>query len=226
MTDDLARPASRRLQRRDLASAVPDLSSPQRLPGPEGARGRLGVTARAIPDARAGSLHDAFFAQGWVHAQDRLWQMEYDRRRAYGRWAELAGPDALTQDVQMRRFHLEASARADYAAAGADTRAMLDAYAAGVNALIGSARALAGGVRSGRRPSRALAAVGQCRRLQGAPCAHGALAGQGLAGAARPPSRSDAGGDLCPGVAPDNPMLILPPGIEYRGGRSPATEAL
>ena len=49
-----------------------------------------------IPHIRAGSVHDAFFAQGYVHAQDRLWQMEYDRRRALGRWAEIAGPAGLS----------------------------------------------------------------------------------------------------------------------------------
>ena len=125
----------------DFDRSLPDTSSTLRVHG-LGARAEIWRDAEGIPHARAASEADAFFAQGWVHAQDRLWQMEYDRRRAYGRWAELAGPAALAQDVQMRRFRLEASARADYAAASADTRAMLDAYAAGVNAFLESARAL------------------------------------------------------------------------------------
>ncbi len=95
-----------------------------------------------IPHIRAESLHDAFFAQGFAHAQDRLWQMEYDRRRAAGRWAEYAGPSGVDQDVLMRRLGLVASARADYAAVNAETRAMLDAYAAGVNAFISTTDAL------------------------------------------------------------------------------------
>ena len=46
-----------------------------------------------IPHVRAASAHDGFFGQGFVHAADRLGQLEYDRRRAYGTWAEIAGPN-------------------------------------------------------------------------------------------------------------------------------------
>ena len=94
--------------------------------------------AWGIPHARAADEHDAWFAQGFVTAQDRLWAMEYDRRRAVGRWAEVAGKTALGPDRQMRRLRLEDAARADYDAAGPRARAMLDAYAAGVNAFIRS----------------------------------------------------------------------------------------
>ncbi len=119
----------------DLRAAVPDLTGTLRLPGLEGpveiVRDRLGV-----PHVRAGSTHDAFFAQGFVHAQDRLWQMDYDRRRAQGRWAAWAGPVGVEQDRLMRRLRLARSAEADYAAFDPETRAMFDAYAAGVNAFI------------------------------------------------------------------------------------------
>jgi penicillin amidase len=64
--------------------------------------------------------------------------MDYDRHRAYGRWAELVGSAGLKQDLLLRRFRLRASAQADYAAVNAETRAMLDAYAAGVNAFLHS----------------------------------------------------------------------------------------
>ncbi len=94
-----------------------------------------------IPHLRAGSEPDAFFAQGFVTAQDRLWQMEYDRRRGSGRWAEAVGESALEQDILMRRFRLEASARADYGAVNDHTRKLMDAYAAGVNAWIDTATA-------------------------------------------------------------------------------------
>ena len=87
------------------------------------------------------SLHDAFFAQGFVHAQDRLWHMEYDRRRASGRWAELVGDAAVPQDVLARRFGLDRSARVDYEGASAETRGMLEAYAAGVNAFLQTTQA-------------------------------------------------------------------------------------
>jgi penicillin G amidase len=120
-----------------LKVALPELTGTLHLKGLEGAvdiyRDRLG-----IPHVFARSVHDAFFAQGFVHAQDRLWQMDYDRHRAYGRWAEYAGASAVTQDVLFRRFRLQASAKADYAAVNAETRAMFDAYAAGVNAFLHS----------------------------------------------------------------------------------------
>ena len=91
---------------------------------------------QGIPHGRAGSTWDAFFIQGFFTAQDRLFQMDYDRRRAYGRWAELAGPDALSQDRLMRSFRLEASAKADWETVSHAAQEMLEAYAAGVNAFI------------------------------------------------------------------------------------------
>lgn len=89
-----------------------------------------------IPHVRAESVHDAFFGQGFVHAQDRLWQMTHDRYRAAGRSAELLGPPAVTADAFMRRMGLAASAREDYAAFDEATREVLDAYAEGVNAFL------------------------------------------------------------------------------------------
>lgn len=120
---------------RDLRAAIPDHTDTIALAGLDAAvevvRDSLG-----IPHIRAGSTHDAFFAQGYIHAQDRLWQMEYDRRRACGRWAEVAGPSGLEHDLLTRRLRLAASAQADYAAFDDGTRAMFDFYTAGINAFI------------------------------------------------------------------------------------------
>ena len=91
-----------------------------------------------VPHVRAQSAHDAFFVQGYVHAQDRLWQMELGRRGAYGRWAEYVGRTGIAQDTLMRRLRLGASARTDYQSFNDETRAMLDSYALGVNAFIES----------------------------------------------------------------------------------------
>lgn len=121
--------------REGLRAALPDVGGEVRLAGLDGEvviyRDDLG-----IPHIRAGSAHDAFFAQGFAHAQDRLWQMDYDRRRAAGRWAEWTGPAWVDQDVFMRRLGLPRTAEADYAAFDPATRAMFDAYADGVNAFI------------------------------------------------------------------------------------------
>lgn len=128
-----------RITAEELRAALPAVEGTVRLAGLDGpvevVRDSLG-----IPHVRASSTHDAFFAQGFVQAQDRLWHMEYDRRRATGRWAELVGPAAVEQDILMRRLGLAACAQADYAALNAETRAMLDAFAAGVNAFLDTTR--------------------------------------------------------------------------------------
>ena len=91
-----------------------------------------------IPHVRASSAADAFFGQGFVHAQDRLWQMEYDRRRASGRAAEILGPRLLKLDVFARRMNIAGTAQRDHELLDDVTIAMLDAYTAGVNAFIES----------------------------------------------------------------------------------------
>src|SRR4051794_37119833 len=78
-----------------------------------------------IPHVQATTSHDAFFGQGLVHAADRLGQLEYDRRRAYGRWAEVAGPTAVPFDAFTRRCGLQGAARREYDALDADGRAVL-----------------------------------------------------------------------------------------------------
>lgn len=89
-----------------------------------------------IPHVRAGSGPDAWFGMGFACAQDRLFQMEYDRRRAAGRWAEVAGPAAVPADILARRMNITGSAHADVAVMSVRVLAMFEAYAAGVNAYI------------------------------------------------------------------------------------------
>ena len=124
-----------------LQGSLPRVTGTVRLAGLNGKveiyRDRWG-----IPHARASNLADAFFAQGFFTAQDRLWQMEYDRRRGAGRWAEVVGDGAVDQDVLMRRFRLADSAKEDYRSTAGDTRLMFDAYAQGVNAFIQTTESL------------------------------------------------------------------------------------
>jgi penicillin amidase len=89
-----------------------------------------------IPHISAKSDADAWFGLGFVHAQDRLFQMELTRRLGEGRLAELLGPRALASDRFMRILGVERGAEASLAALPPNARAQLDAYAAGVNAFL------------------------------------------------------------------------------------------
>ena len=91
-----------------------------------------------IPHIRARGQQDAFLAQGFVHAQDRLFQMELNLRRALGRSAEWLGAPAAEMDMLCRRLGMEAACRRDFAALGTEARGMLEAYVAGVNAFLDS----------------------------------------------------------------------------------------
>ena len=89
-----------------------------------------------IPRIRAANLQDAAAALGWVHARDRMFQMELMRRAASGRLSEIAGPATLRLDEMARTLGLRRLAEADLATLPAATRAILQAYANGVNAWI------------------------------------------------------------------------------------------
>lgn len=89
-----------------------------------------------IPHIQAASDHDAYLALGFVHAQDRLWQMEATRRIGAGRLAEILGPFLLGTDKVMRSLGIYRRAETQFAAAPADLRAALEAYASGVNAYL------------------------------------------------------------------------------------------
>ncbi len=112
--------------KKDLMAVLPDTSKTLHLPGLDAVI-EIFRDTYGIFHVRAQSAHDAFFGQGFATAQDRLWHMDYDRRRAYGRWAEYAGESALEQDKTMVRFQIAQTIEADYDAVNADTRAMLDA---------------------------------------------------------------------------------------------------
>jgi penicillin amidase len=89
-----------------------------------------------IPSVAAGSARDAAAALGWLHANDRLFQMELTRRAAGGRLAELFGERALGFDRRIRALGFPGATERLLAAAAPETRELLDAYAAGVNAWI------------------------------------------------------------------------------------------
>jgi len=89
-----------------------------------------------VPHIYASSVEDAMFGLGFVHAQDRLWQMEMNRRIGSGRLAEVLGPRALETDRFLRTLGVQRAARASLHGLDSATRDTLDAYAAGVNAFL------------------------------------------------------------------------------------------
>lgn len=106
--------------------AVPGLSAPVEV-----LRDQWGV-----PHIYAENEHDLFFAQGFVHAQDRLWQMEMNRRIGSGTLSAILGESTLSIDRFMRTLGLRRAAERDLASADEEIRVLLQAYADGVNAFI------------------------------------------------------------------------------------------
>ncbi len=107
-------------------TAIPGLAAPVEIT----------LDARGIPWVRAGSAEDAMAALGWLHARDRLFQMDVMRRGAAGRLSALIGAQGLRLDRFSRLLGLEAKAERDLEDLPEDTRAALAAYARGVNAWI------------------------------------------------------------------------------------------
>jgi penicillin G amidase len=89
-----------------------------------------------IPHIFARSAEDAHFGLGFVHAQDRLWQLEMNRRIGAGRVSELVGAGGLEIDRFMRTLGVRRSAQANLRHLDEETRRHLDAYAAGINAFV------------------------------------------------------------------------------------------
>jgi len=114
----------------DGTIAVAGLSAPVQV-----TRDALGV-----PQIWAANEHDLFFAQGYVHAQDRLWQMEMNRHVSGGSLAELFGPAVVDADKGLRTFGLRRAAERDLAVLAPATRAILEAYSQGVNAYVAAHR--------------------------------------------------------------------------------------
>jgi penicillin G amidase len=95
-----------------------------------------------VPTLRAQNTHDLYMALGFVHAQDRLFQMDLQRRMGQGRLAEIFGREAVGNDRAMRTLGLYRHAVAGLRFVSPDFEAVLDAYAEGVNACISSGKAL------------------------------------------------------------------------------------
>ncbi len=84
----------------------------------------------------ANDPHDLFFAQGFVVAQDRLFQMELWKRSGQGRLAEVLGPAAVARDINARRLRYRGDLKAEFASYAPDTQQILEAFTSGINAYI------------------------------------------------------------------------------------------
>ncbi len=118
--------ASSTFSREDGERSVPGLSAPVSIER----------DAHGVPTIRAASPSDALFGLGYAHAQDRLWQMEFQRRIGSGRLAEILGRRLVETDRFLRTIGFRRAAEAAWPALSAETRRALEAYAAGVNAFL------------------------------------------------------------------------------------------
>jgi penicillin amidase len=96
--------------------------------------------AWGVPHLYAQNEHDLFFAQGYTHAQDRLWQMEMNRHISSGSLSRLFGAGTVGPDRYLRTFGMRRNAERNWQLLSPETRTVLEAYAQGVNAYIDSHR--------------------------------------------------------------------------------------
>jgi penicillin G amidase len=126
--------------RSELRGSLPTLTGELRL---EGLSARVMVTrdTLGIPTVRGATREDVARATGFLHAQDRFFQMDLSRRRAAGELAALVGPRALLADREIRIHRFRAEAQRALATMDPEWRAILDAYTSGVNSGLSRLRA-------------------------------------------------------------------------------------
>jgi penicillin amidase len=114
---------------------VPSLAGSRKLSGLRGAV-QISRDAHGVPHISAGADRDLFFGFGYAVAQDRLFQLDHIRRKAAGRLAEVLGAEAVESDRLFRTLDLAGLAEREWARLPAETRELVTAYAAGVDAVI------------------------------------------------------------------------------------------
>ena len=121
----------------DLKKSLPDLKSDQYC---DKLSGQVDIFRDkwGIPHIKTEDEFDAFFTQGFVTAQDRLWHMDFDRQRALGKSSKLLGKESVSDDVLMIKMGVEEASKADFEVSSKESKRMLEFYAAGVNAFIES----------------------------------------------------------------------------------------
>jgi penicillin G amidase len=120
-------------------AALPQLDGSVKVAGLS-AKVSVSRDGHGVPTIDASNLDDLFFAQGYVTAQDRLWQMDVMRRFAAGEISEILGADYLKHDREQRILGLRVAAQKALEVSSPQTRVHFEAYARGVNAYIESHR--------------------------------------------------------------------------------------
>ena len=120
---------------------LPKVRGTIEVPGLEG-RVRVRRDRWGVPHIEADARHDLYFAEGFVHGQDRLWQMDFYRRVVGGRVSEMAGEEGLPIDRLMRTLGIRRAAEREAASLDPGLLAQLERFCAGVNAAAEAATAL------------------------------------------------------------------------------------
>ncbi|MFK8010961.1 MAG: penicillin acylase family protein [Marinicellaceae bacterium] len=107
-------------------SSTPGLMNPVEVMYPE----------TSVPTVSASSMADMAYMNGYLHARDRLFQMDYTRRLASGTVSELVGPAGISTDVELRTIGFDRAAFRSYEKASDESKVILQAYANGVNAYL------------------------------------------------------------------------------------------
>ena len=111
-----------------------------RVPGHAGTI-RVDFDAHGVPTIHASSVADAMFGLGYVHAKDRLWQLEFERRVGSGRLAEALGKGLVDADRFLRTIGFRRAAESAWRELSPESRTPFEAYARGVNAFVATSPA-------------------------------------------------------------------------------------
>lgn len=127
--------------RNELVKSVPQYQGQLNVAGLT-APVTIAFDQQGLADVSAGTDRDAYFAQGYLHASERMWQMVVQRRLLYGRLSEVFGRKTVASDRWMRTLGLKAAAEQVWQHTSGAPREALEAYAAGVNAWLGEDKPL------------------------------------------------------------------------------------
>jgi penicillin G amidase len=124
----------------EIRRTFPRESGAIRVPGHAGTI-RIDFDRHGVPTIHAASVSDAMFGLGYVHAKDRLWQLEFERRVGSGRLAEVLGKALVDADRFLRTIGFRRAAEAAWSGLSPQSRAPFEAYARGVDAFVATSKA-------------------------------------------------------------------------------------